>query len=156
MASASAPASWPAWVPVLTSFGDQQQCGKVSRINPFLPNLLLGHDVCIGIETLTKTPSFSCRKHFECPKFSSDQFRYVLIHWFHYQLASRLFNFPSRLAPKVQPKAASGIPKRLQVSWIQGVPSSSRVLYRSPLAMTLLRWASNAYCLEKCKFQSVK
>jgi hypothetical protein len=27
----------------------------VSQINPFLPNLLLGHDVCAGIETLTKT-----------------------------------------------------------------------------------------------------
>ena len=55
MASASAPASWPAWVPVLTSFDDEQQCGSVSWINPFLPNLLLGHDVCAGIETLTKT-----------------------------------------------------------------------------------------------------
>jgi hypothetical protein len=55
MASASAPASWPAWVPVLISFGDEQQYGSVSQINPFLPNLLLGHDVCAGIETLTKT-----------------------------------------------------------------------------------------------------
>jgi hypothetical protein len=55
MASASAPAPWPAWVPVLTSFSDEQQHGSVSRINPFLPNLLLGHDVCAGIETLTKT-----------------------------------------------------------------------------------------------------
>jgi hypothetical protein len=54
MVSASAPASWPAWVPVLTSFGDEQQCGSVSWVNPFLPNLLLGH-VCPGIETLTKT-----------------------------------------------------------------------------------------------------
>jgi hypothetical protein len=43
-------------VPVLTSFGDEQQYGIVSRINPFFPNLLLGHDVCAGIETLTKTP----------------------------------------------------------------------------------------------------
>jgi hypothetical protein len=34
--------------------GDEQQYGSVSRINPFLPNLLLGHDVCAGIETLTK------------------------------------------------------------------------------------------------------
>jgi hypothetical protein len=34
---------------------DEQQYGSVSRINPFLPNLLLGHDVCAGIETLTKT-----------------------------------------------------------------------------------------------------
>jgi hypothetical protein len=32
--------------------GDEQQYGSVSRINPFLPNLLLGHDVCAGIETL--------------------------------------------------------------------------------------------------------
>jgi hypothetical protein len=31
---------------------------SVSRINPFLPNLLLGHDVCAGIETLTKTVLF--------------------------------------------------------------------------------------------------
>jgi hypothetical protein len=37
------------------SFGDQQQYGNVSQINSFLPNLLLGHDVCAGIETLTKT-----------------------------------------------------------------------------------------------------
>jgi hypothetical protein len=44
-ASASAPASWDAWVPVLTSFGDEQQHGSVSWINSFLPNLLLGHDV---------------------------------------------------------------------------------------------------------------
>jgi hypothetical protein len=37
--------------------GDVQQYGSVSRINPFLPNLLLGHDVCAGIETLTKAMS---------------------------------------------------------------------------------------------------
>jgi hypothetical protein len=53
--SASAPASWPTWVPVLTSFNGEQQFGGISWINPFLPNLLLGHDVCAGIETLTKT-----------------------------------------------------------------------------------------------------
>jgi hypothetical protein len=35
--------------------GDEQQYGSVSRINPFLPNLLLGYNVCAGIETLTKT-----------------------------------------------------------------------------------------------------
>jgi hypothetical protein len=35
--------------------GDEQQYGSVSRINPFLPNLLLSHDICAGIETLTKT-----------------------------------------------------------------------------------------------------
>jgi hypothetical protein len=29
---------------------------SVSWINPFLPNLVLGHDVCAGIETLTKIP----------------------------------------------------------------------------------------------------
>jgi hypothetical protein len=61
MASASAPAFWPAWVPVLTSFGDEQQYRSVSWINPFLPNLLLSHDVCKGIETLTKTISVSGR-----------------------------------------------------------------------------------------------
>jgi hypothetical protein len=55
MASASSPGFWPAWVPVLTSFDDEQQCESVSWINPFLPNLLLGHDVHAGIETLTKT-----------------------------------------------------------------------------------------------------
>jgi hypothetical protein len=58
MASASAPASWPVWVPVLTSFGDEQQYGSVIWINSFLPNLLLGHDVCSGIETLTKKPLY--------------------------------------------------------------------------------------------------
>jgi hypothetical protein len=57
MASASAPASWPAWVPVLTSFGGEQQCGSVSWINLFLSNLLLGRDICAGIETLSKTTS---------------------------------------------------------------------------------------------------
>jgi hypothetical protein len=63
MTSASAPASWLAWVPVLTSFGDEQQYGSVSWINPFLPNLLFGHDVCTGIETLTKTMHFlKCKK----------------------------------------------------------------------------------------------
>jgi hypothetical protein len=41
MASASARAPWPAWVPVLTSFSDEQQCGNVSWINPFLPNCFL-------------------------------------------------------------------------------------------------------------------
>ena len=45
---------WHALVPVLTSFGDEQQYVSVSRINPFLPNLLLVHDVCAGIETLTR------------------------------------------------------------------------------------------------------
>jgi hypothetical protein len=35
--------------------GDEQQYESVSQINPFLPNLLLGHDACAGIETLTKT-----------------------------------------------------------------------------------------------------
>jgi hypothetical protein len=42
----------------MTSCGDEQQHGSVSQINPFLPNLLLGHDVCAGIETLTKTDMF--------------------------------------------------------------------------------------------------
>jgi hypothetical protein len=42
--------------------GDEQQYGSVSPINPFLPNLLLGHDVCAGIETLTKT--LTLRKYF--------------------------------------------------------------------------------------------
>jgi hypothetical protein len=32
-------------VSTLTSFDDEQQCGNVSCINHFLPNLLLGHDV---------------------------------------------------------------------------------------------------------------
>jgi len=46
-----------AWVPVLTFFGDEQQCGNVNWINLFLSNLLLDGDVCAGIETLTKTLS---------------------------------------------------------------------------------------------------
>jgi hypothetical protein len=42
--------------------GDEQQYGSVSRINPFLLNLLLGHDVCAGIETLRQGYSHP-RKH---------------------------------------------------------------------------------------------
>jgi hypothetical protein len=55
MTSESAPAPWPAWVSSPDFLGDEQQYGSVSQINPFLPNLLLRHDVCAGIETLTKT-----------------------------------------------------------------------------------------------------
>ena len=46
MASALAPAS--KFLPCVSSspdFGDEQQYGSVSWINPFLPNLLLGHDI---------------------------------------------------------------------------------------------------------------
>ena len=49
---------WPLYqllLPDLTSFGDEEQYGSVSQINPVLPSLILGHDVCAGIETLTKT-----------------------------------------------------------------------------------------------------
>jgi hypothetical protein len=46
--------------------GDEQQYGSVSRINPFLPNLLLGHDVCAGIETLTKTVTKLNNKRMNC------------------------------------------------------------------------------------------
>jgi hypothetical protein len=42
------PSSCPVWVPVLTSFGDEQQCGSVRWINPFLPNFFLGHHVLRG------------------------------------------------------------------------------------------------------------
>jgi hypothetical protein len=41
--------------------GDIQQYGILRRINPFLPNLLLSHDVCAGIETLTKGQNLSNR-----------------------------------------------------------------------------------------------
>ena len=54
------PSSCPVWVPVLTSFGDEQQCGSVSWINLLFPNLLLGHDVCAGAESLTKTWLLLC------------------------------------------------------------------------------------------------
>jgi hypothetical protein len=43
---------------------------NVSRINPFLPDLLLGHDVCAGIETLTKTLPhcyFKAPQDYPCP-----------------------------------------------------------------------------------------
>jgi hypothetical protein len=63
MASASAPAPWPAWVPVLTSFGNEQQCESISWINPFLSNLLLGYDICAGIGTLTKTRTHPMNKY---------------------------------------------------------------------------------------------
>jgi hypothetical protein len=45
MASASAPISWPTWVPVLTSFGYEHQFESVRWISTSLPNLLHGHDV---------------------------------------------------------------------------------------------------------------
>jgi hypothetical protein len=48
-------------LPVLTSSGDEGQCRSVSSINPFLPNLLLGHDVCAGIQTLTKTLGYETK-----------------------------------------------------------------------------------------------
>ena len=54
MASASTPASWLGWVQIQTSFDNEQLCGCICSINPFFPNLLLGHDVCVRIETLTK------------------------------------------------------------------------------------------------------
>jgi len=56
MASASVTASLSSCPDFLC---DEQQCECVSRINPFLPNLLLGHDVCAGIGTLTKTSQLS-------------------------------------------------------------------------------------------------
>jgi hypothetical protein len=34
-------------------------CGSIIKINPFLPNLLIGHDICAGIETMTKTNCYS-------------------------------------------------------------------------------------------------
>jgi hypothetical protein len=56
MASAPAPASWPAWVPLLTSFGDEQQCGKCKLNKPFPPQLTsFVMMFCAGIDTLTKT-----------------------------------------------------------------------------------------------------
>jgi len=58
MASAIFPSSWFAWLPVLTSFGNKPQCG-IMWINSFLLNLLLVHDVCAGIETLTMTGSIT-------------------------------------------------------------------------------------------------
>jgi hypothetical protein len=45
--------------------GDEQQYGNISWINPFLPNLFLGHDVCAGIETLTKTDKEATLKPME-------------------------------------------------------------------------------------------
>ena len=35
------PSSYSVWVPVLTSFDDEQCCGCVSQINPFLPQVTL-------------------------------------------------------------------------------------------------------------------
>jgi hypothetical protein len=56
------------------SFGDQQQYGSVSQINPFLPNLLLGHDVCAGIETLTKTDGFKLLLNIRLKKDKAEAF----------------------------------------------------------------------------------
>jgi hypothetical protein len=46
------PSSCPVWVPVLSSFGDEQQWGSVSL---FSPNCFLVMIFCAGIQTLTKT-----------------------------------------------------------------------------------------------------
>ena len=41
---------------LLTSFSHEQQCRNVSRVNPFLHNLLLCENcACAGIENMTKT-----------------------------------------------------------------------------------------------------
>ena len=48
--------SCPVGVPVLTSFSDGVQCGSVSQINPFLPNLFFWSWCFItATETLIKT-----------------------------------------------------------------------------------------------------
>jgi len=44
-----------AWVPVLASIDDEQQCGYISWIHPFLPNLLFGHDVSAWIGSMINT-----------------------------------------------------------------------------------------------------
>ena len=59
MASASALASLTCLSSSPDFLGDEQQYGSVSQMNPFLPYLLLGDDVCAGIETLTKS-GISC------------------------------------------------------------------------------------------------
>ena len=46
------PGSCPAGVPVLTYFGNEQQRGSVSQINPLIANLLAW---CFVVATLTKT-----------------------------------------------------------------------------------------------------
>jgi len=47
--------SCPVSVSVLTFFGDEQQLGSISQINPFLLYLLFGHNVFIkAIETQIK------------------------------------------------------------------------------------------------------
>ena len=44
------------WVPALTSFSNELQCGSVSKISPFLPNLLFWSWCFVtATETLTKT-----------------------------------------------------------------------------------------------------
>jgi hypothetical protein len=35
------------WVPVLTSFNNEQQCGSMSQISSFLPNLFFGNGVSL-------------------------------------------------------------------------------------------------------------
>lgn len=52
LTSASAPASriTPVWAPIPTSFNDEQGCGSVSWINPFLPKFLWSW--CLFVNTL--------------------------------------------------------------------------------------------------------
>ena len=49
------PGSCPVWVPVLTSFDDEQQYGSISQRNPFLSNLVFSYVFIATMETLTLT-----------------------------------------------------------------------------------------------------
>jgi hypothetical protein len=50
------PGPCPIWVPALTSFNNEQWCGHLSQINPFLPGLLWSWCFITAMLALTGTP----------------------------------------------------------------------------------------------------
>jgi hypothetical protein len=47
--------SCPVWVPVLTSFGEEEWCGSISQINPFLPKIFASWRCFITIVNFIKS-----------------------------------------------------------------------------------------------------
>ena len=91
MASAPAPGSCLVWVSVQTSSSDEQCCGSVSQINPFLAKLLWSWCFITAILTLTKTVGIWVMNRysplFYCPQHSiADN---------HFRLTNHLYFIPS-------------------------------------------------------------
>jgi hypothetical protein len=78
--------------------GDEQQYGSVSRINPFLPNLLLGHDVCAGIKTLRQCTIIKKKKKRKTALSPADWYSPVLTVTWLWFLAGDKYNSETDLS----------------------------------------------------------